>query len=440
MKVVFLCGGIGKRMFPIIEDKFMLKFLGKTLLERHIELAKKAGLDGFIIVGNPDNVKKIKKATQNIPGIKIGVQEEPKGMANALESVKDLIGNDKIIVVKTNDVFDESAYERILAAHKKGPDFSYILGYNVKEYFPGGYLVVDREGNLKKIEEKPGPGNEPSVMINIVVHLHANTKELFDYIKKVKTEKDDQYERAITEMIKNGYKFKVVRYDGFWSAIQYPWHIFKIAKHFLDGLDKPYISERAKIDKTARIEGNVYIEDGVKVLENAVVRGPCYIGKDSVIGNNVLIWNYSHIGERCIVGYNTEIKHSYVGKECWFHSNYIGDSIIGEQCSFGAGTVTANFRFDEKNVVIRHKGMVIDTGLDKFGAIIGSNSKTGINVSIMPGVRLGPNSFVGPHVILRKDLEPNKTILCEHEYKIVENKIELSEDKKRELRKRLERL
>ena len=127
------------------------------------------------------------------------------------------------------------------------------------------------------------------------------------------------------------------------------------------------------------------LEENVRIMENAVVRGPCYIGKNSVIGNNVLIREGVHIGDDCVVGFSTEIKHSYIGDRCWFHSNYIGDSIIADRCSFGAGTITANLRFDEEEVTVLDNGRPLNSGLNRLGAIIGADSKTGVNVSI-PGL------------------------------------------------------
>jgi len=150
--------------------------------------------------------------------------------------------------------------------------------------------------------------------------------------------------------------------------------------------------------------------------------------------------DYSHIGADCVVGYSTEVKGSYIGDGCWFHSSYIGDSIIADGCSFAAGTVLANFRLDEKNISVRVGDEVVDTGLDKLGAIIGSNSKTGIHAGIMPGIRVGPNSFVGPHVCLISDLGPNKTILPELRCRVLQKEDELDERKKCELMKKLERL
>jgi bifunctional N-acetylglucosamine-1-phosphate-uridyltransferase/glucosamine-1-phosphate-acetyltransferase GlmU-like protein len=120
-----------------------------------------------------------------------------------------------------------------------------------------------------------------------------------------------------------------------------------------------------------------------------------------------------------VVGHATELKHSYIDDGCWFHSNYVGDSILGKGCSLGAGTVTANWRFDEKNVAIKVGGDVVDTNQGKFGTIMGEGCKTGINVSIMPGVRIGANALVGPHVNLVEDLEPNKLVVTETRNKVI---------------------
>ena len=137
------------------------------------------------------------------------------------------------------------------------------------------------------------------------------------------------------------------------------------------------------------------------------------------------------------MGYGTEVKHSYIGDDCWFHSSYIGDSIIGDGCSFGAGTILANLRFDERNIVSRIGEERVDTGLDKLGAIIGSNCRTGVNVSIMPGVRVGPNSIISSHTCLTQELGANKMIQAEYKYMVAENEVKPAERRIGELRHRL---
>jgi bifunctional UDP-N-acetylglucosamine pyrophosphorylase/glucosamine-1-phosphate N-acetyltransferase len=171
-----------------------------------------------------------------------------------------------------------------------------------------------------------------------------------------------------------------------------------------------YISPSAQISSRAVIEGKVIIGDNAKVLENAVIRGPVYIGPRTIIGNSTLIRAYSHIGADCIVGFATEIKGSYVGDGSWFHMNYVGDSIVGEHCNFGAGTITANWRFDEKTISVQVNDNPVNTAMDKFGAVIGNNCRTGINVSIMPGIKIGQNSIIGPSVCLTENVNSNTMI------------------------------
>jgi len=440
MKIVFLCGGIGKRMFPITEDKFLLRFVGKTLLEHQIEMAKEAGLADFVIVGNPQNIADIERITANIPDIKaeLAVQKEPLGIANALENASQLL-NGEVIVVNPNDVFETSAYTTLLKAHHTNSAASYLLGHEVSDYFPGGYLVVGKDGKLNKIIEKPGRGNEPSNLVNILVHLHTNPRSLLHYAASIQTKKDDIYECAIDAMVKDTSSIRVVPYTGLWDTIKYPWHILTVVRRFLSQ-SQEYISPSASISSTATIEGKVIISDNARVLERAVIRGPAYIGPNSVIGNNSLVREYSHIGADCVVGYSTEVKGSYIGDGCWFHMNYIGDSIISDGCSLGAGTVLANFRFDEGNISVNIDGEPVDTGLNKFGAIVGTNSKTGVNVSVMPGVKIGPNSIVGSQVCLTEDLEPDRLILAEVVNKTIRNPIQIDDEKKQRIGQRIEEL
>jgi NDP-sugar pyrophosphorylase family protein len=437
MKAVFLCGGRGKRMFPITEDKFLLDFLEKPLLEHQIKIACEAGLSHFVIIGNPENIARIEQITKKIPGIKVdlAIQKKSVGIANALKSAEPFL-HEQLLVINPNDVFSSSVYTKIITEAKKASAPSYILGYQVQKYFPGGYLQVSPQNELLQIVEKPNPGEEPSSLVNILIHCHNNPEDLLRYIETAKTTKDDVYECALDNMIKEGHKIKVVLYNDFWAPIKYPWHIFKIMEYFLDNA-QPYIASSARISEKATIEGKVILSDNVKVLENAVIRGPVYIGANSIIGNNALVRDYSQIGYNSVIGYSTEVKHSYIGDNCWFHSNYIGDSIVDDNCSLGAGTVLANFRLDEGNIEIKVGDSLVDTGYDKLGAFVGRGCRIGVNASLMPGVRVGPDSFVGPQLCLRQDLGANKIALLESRYQVEDNETRLDEGKRQELLRRL---
>jgi acetyltransferase-like isoleucine patch superfamily enzyme len=110
---------------------------------------------------------------------------------------------------------------------------------------------------------------------------------------------------------------------------------------------------------------------------------------------------------------------------------------LDDNCSLGAGAVLANFRLDEGNIQIKVGDSLIDTGYDKLGAIVGRGCRIGVNASLMPGVRVGPDSFIGPQVCLRRDLGPNKLALLESQYQVEDNETRLDEGKRQELLRRL---
>src|SRR5437879_5627769 len=89
------------------------------------------------------------------------------------------------------------------------------------------------------------------------------------------------------------------------------------------------------------------------------------------------------------------------------HLCYVGDSVLGNGTSLGAGTITANLKFNDSNVDSRVKGRLVDSGQRKLGAIFGDGAKTGINVSIFPGVKIGADTWIGPGAIVKADI-PSK--------------------------------
>ena len=412
MQTVILAGGIGNRVFPLAVNtpKPMFKLLGKPLILYVIETMKEAGLNDFIIVTG-HNSEKIKDFFED--GKKFGVsieytyQKEALGQANALETTKELV-EDCFFTVNADDVFESSLIKGMIKHYNNANSDIVLSCKPVKDTWKWGIIKLDGE-KVKKIVEKPPKGVEPSNLA--VIGAYILTKNIFKYFKKTPVS-DHQYEDAIQRFIDDKNNVTAYRYNGFFTAYKYPWDLFAINKYLMSKhVKETIIEEDADISERAQIEGAVWIRKGTKILENTSIKGPCYIGLNTIIGNNCLVWNNASIGNNCVVGYASEIKHSIIGDDCWFHTNYIGDSIISDDCSLGARTVTANLRFDEKNITSKINNKEVDSGLFKLGAIMGDSCKTGINSCIMPGVKIGPNSIVGPNVCLYDDLEPNQIIL-----------------------------
>jgi UDP-N-acetylglucosamine diphosphorylase/glucosamine-1-phosphate N-acetyltransferase len=439
LQTVILAGGTGKRVFPLAvnKPKPMFKILGKPLIQHVVETLKKAGLKDFVIVVG-HNGEQIREYLAD--GSKLGVnidytvQKEALGMANALETAKDS-AEDNFLVVNADDIFESSLIKEMTKQFKEGSADIVLSCKPVEETWKFGIIRVEDDKVIDFVE-KPPRGQEPSDLA--VVGVYILPKRIFDYYKKIPVS-DHQYEDAIQKFIQDKNVVRAVSYDGFFAGYKYPWDLFTINKHLMDTrMKKQTIEDDVEISERTQVEGNVWIRRGTRILEGACIRGPCYIGANSFIGNNSLVWNYSSIGDNCVVGFSTEIKHSLIGDNCWFHINYIGDSIISDNCLFGAGTITANFRFDEKNVKLRIEGKKVDSGTDKLGVIVGDNCKTGINACLAPGVKIGPHSIVGPNVDLQNDLKPGKIVFVDkRSYVVTENRITISSEKKRQLMRRL---
>ncbi len=429
MKIVLLAGGKSERIKPFYE-KPLLKFCGKTLIRHQLEILFEAGGRDFLVIGSPNNVEAIKAesekfvAAMNGAKIDVGMQQVDHGSAGALKSIAlekyfDSEGTDKgVLIVSSNDILELGAYIGLLDTVEKNPGHSAIVGQKISSYFPGGYLVINDQNELQKIVEKPGAGNEPSDLINIVVHYHPSAKILMNFVNDAHSEYDDIYETALDNMLKEGLIIKVSHYLGKWQPIKYPWHIYEAAKLLFEkelrwrGRQGAAIAGDLQKADSAVIKDDVIIESGVKILENAVVSGPAYLGKGSLVANNALV-RESFLGEGCVAGYSTEIARSYLAGQAWTHSNYVGDSVIGENVSFGAGTVTGNLRLDEENVKVHVKDQKIDTGRQKIGLLCGNNVRVGINVSLMPGVKIGADSMIGAGLVIAQDIEEKKFVTGE---------------------------
>lgn len=419
MQVILLAAGQSTRLDPI-GDKNLLEFAGKTLIEHRVAALKKAKMRDIVVVGGKHNLEKLEEVLKGFKNILVIEQKKLEdGMAGGVLAGAQAVSHKNVMVMSTNDVFEDSLLEKVVAIAKASED-GVIVGKRVSSYFPGGYLSVDKKGFITDVVEKPGEGNEPSDMVNIVVHVHNNFPAFLKHLSAAKGKADSRYERAMDQYIKKGKaKIKAFKYTGYWQPIKFPWHVLWVMEHFLLN-QEPKIDKTAEISKSAVIEGNVVIGKKVRVLHNVVIRGPAYVGEGSIIANNALVRG-SMVGNNCVVGYTTEVARSYLNNDVWTHSNYIGDSVVDSNVSFGAGTVIGNLRFDEEAVAVMIKGKKESTGTNKFGAVVGSGARFGINVSTNPGRKIGRNVFVGGNVLVDSDIPDGKMVLLDQKLSIVKN-------------------
>ncbi len=177
----------------------------------------------------------------------------------------------------------------------------------------------------------------------------------------------------------------------------YVWDVLPRIKTFLQttelGKIEGDVSESAYLINPEQIS----IGKGSVVDPGAYIHGPCLIGEGCTIRHGAYIRGNFIAGNGCVIGHDTEIKNSIMLNSAKAaHFAYLGDSVLGGEVNLGAGTVCANLRLDKGEVVIQHNGHRIETGLKKFGAIIGDRSQTGCNAVTNPGTLFGQDVICYP--------------------------------------------
>jgi len=162
------------------------------------------------------------------------------------------------------------------------------------------------------------------------------------------------------------------------------------------------IAPTALIDESA---GEVRIGQGTKICHGAVIQGPAVIGANCLIGNYAFIRPGTVLSNDVRVGFSTEIKnaivekHVAIGPQC-----FIADSVIGQDAYLGAQVRTSNHRLDGATVCVEIAGARIDTGCEKLGCWIGRGARLGIQVIVLPGRIIAPDTLLGPRILVERNL------------------------------------
>lgn len=204
---------------------------------------------------------------------------------------------------------------------------------------------------------------------------------------------------------KNLFNLRQTIADGIFEKITYAWEVLPLIKGYITelagGLPKDF----------ERISENVWVGKGTVIEPTALIKGPAIIGYDCEIRHGAYIRGSVIIGNGAVAGNSTEIKNAILFNEAKVpHFNYVGDSVLGYQAHLGAGVILSNVKSAKDLVRIKCDGETIETGLKKFGALIGDRVEAGCNSVLNPGTIVGPESNIYPLTMVR-GIIPAKSIL-----------------------------
>lgn len=179
--------------------------------------------------------------------------------------------------------------------------------------------------------------------------------------------------------------------------LTYPWEVLPLIGEFILGL-----GETLSPEEYERREGNVWIARSAKLYPNIYIAGPTIIGPNTEVRPGAFIRGNALIGAGCVVGNSTEIKNAILfdGAQAP-HYNYIGDSILGYKAHTGAGAITSNLKQDHSAVSILFDGERVNTGMRKFGAMLGDHAEVGCGSVLNPGTVVGRKARIYPLSMVR---------------------------------------
>ena len=216
--------------------------------------------------------------------------------------------------------------------------------------------------------------------------------------------------------IKNLYTLSETMAGEFLEKFEYPWEALKEIGYFIKKL-----AMHLDTDIYEKRGENIWIARSAKIWPTVSMTGPCIIGERTEVRQCAFIRGNALVGDDCVVGNSTELKNVILFNHVQVpHYNYVGDSILGFYSHMGAGSITSNVKADKALVVVKDyaTGEKIETGIKKFGAMLGDHVEIGCNTVLNPGTVVGRNSIVYPVSCVRGVIPENS--ICKAQDDIVQ--------------------
>ena len=398
MQAVMMVAGKSTRTYPLTltRPKPLLPVANRPLIYHSLD--EMVGLfdEVILIVGyRKEMIQEL--LGEEYRGIHLIYQEQKEqlGTGHAILQAKPHIRG-RFVACNGDDLFSYEDYQKLL----EHPYAALVKPVADPSLY--GVALVDEHHHLLNMVEKPKTylGN----LANIGCYIFE--PDIFKDLEKVEVSERGEIEiiGAIMAVVRRS-MVKIIPITGFWLPTGYAWDLLKHQEFIMAGMSESHIEGR--IEPGATLNGAVEVGSGTVVRSGSYIEGPVVIGKNCDLGPNCYVRKFTSVGDGCRIGHAVEIKNSIImpGSQI-AHLSYIGDSVVGEGCTIGAGTITANLRHDGKSVRSSIKGKQVDSGRQKLGAILGDRVRTGIHSSLYPGCKLWPEMTTLPGEQVRGDLLP----------------------------------
>ncbi len=438
VSAIILAAGQGRKIWPYgdTHPKATLPVANRPLLHRNIDHLREAGVQETVVVCG-HLAGQVREAAGHLDGVRCVHQPKPIGTADAVLCALSGLTCDQVLVLYGDVLVTSEDLRSLLDSHKQHPDGITVLvsewggeepqtgiGVHVRDGLAAGFVGHPREqcarycGVLvfprafgEYIEHNPGIMT--SVEVGVMPPLEAELAQSLEGYRR------------------SGGSIHVVHATGPVIDLDKPWHILAVNRAWLDyesgRLSGNQVHPSAKVDPRAQIEGRIVVGEHSVIGPDVKIKGDCWVGRDTRIVDGAVIYGKTSIGDNCVireycqVGEYSMIGHGCVVGHCAEFSGVLMDGaysyhygeywgVVGRSSDLGAATVCGTLRFDDQETIHRVGGRREIPVVGANASYLGDFVRTGVNAILMPGVKVGPYSVIGPGVILQEDV-PNNSLL-----------------------------
>jgi bifunctional UDP-N-acetylglucosamine pyrophosphorylase/glucosamine-1-phosphate N-acetyltransferase len=392
MQTVILAAGEGTRMRPLTANlpKPMLPVADRPLVAHTADAVIEAGTEELIfVVGyEADAVRSYFGEQYRGTPVSYAVQDEQEGTADAVAAAREHLEGE-FCVLNGDDLYDR---ESIAALLESVPAAGAYRAPNPSDY---GVLNV-AGGRVMDIVEKP---DDPATDL-VNAGAYAFPAEAQEWLDVARSERGEREITDVLARVIDEYDVSYAEIDR-WLGVGRPWELLEANEWKLAELEGAIEGEVAE---DADLRGTVVVESGARIEPGVVIEGPALVRAGARVGPNAYIRGATLLGENSRSGQSAEIKNSVLmGDSKVPHLSYVGDSLLGQEVNFGAGTTVANLRHDDRAVKQTVKSERVSTDRQKYGVVVGDGTKTGIDTTLYPGVVLSAGARTKPGETVSRD-------------------------------------
>ncbi|HOV62964.1 MAG TPA: NTP transferase domain-containing protein [Spirochaetia bacterium] len=434
---VILAAGAGTRIWPyaVVRPKVMIPVANRPIVSYAVDAMKAAGIQRIIIAAS-DLSERIANYYRNDGSVSVFVTGRTKGTAETLGRVLESCEAEGVLVMYGDSIVGHADVKRLLSLFAEKGNAVLVQRLPERETSRDWVCCTLKNGLLASIVGHPRDEATHrfcafALKGDIFPYVRNNSGIFTDVQVGMMPPLESYLEMSLSDFIRDGGRIAACETESDCIDIDKPWHILMansmVLKARCGELTRNECGEGSSIDPSAdisgfvrlgresrigrnvRIKGSLIAGDNTIIENGAMIEGDAIVGNDSYIGNYCLLSDCSTVGDRCVVNHCAELDGIIMDTVYLYHyMEFYG--IIGSNTDLGAATVCGTLRFDDGETVHRIKGRREYPLRYANASYIGDYARTGVNAVIMPGVKVGVYSIVGPGVILSEDI-PDRTIV-----------------------------